>query len=146
MATDIDVNINSTYEIDVETSIDGQDITVVFQSLAQTAELNGELSVDFDYNDFTTGSLAIGTVPINKRIEMAVVVVTTVFDDGAQCTIGDAIAQGRFATISESDLATVNVYTIEIHNYEYSVATELSIYFPVGSPTTGTGTAIIYYR
>lgn len=104
----------------------------------------GRLEVDFDYSDLNSGDIVIGDIPANKRVFKTSVLVETEFDDDTKITIGDDVANGRLATVKDTELEVSTSYDIELE-IKYVAVTSLKIYKANGTPSTGSGTAIIYY-
>ena len=96
----------------------------------------------FSFTD-VPGSVVIGTVPAGMVIGETVVKIIEVFNNSTTITVGDALAQGRFQTISDNFPTYVGNYETDPH-YRYDVDTQVSIFFPSGTPTQGTGEVIIY--
>lgn len=101
------------------------------------------LLADFDWTDVAGGSVVLGTVKGRFVIAEAVVIIDYPFDGGLQITVGDAIAQGRIMTASENMPSVAARYKKDT-DLEYLDTTELLVFFPSGTPTTGSGRVIVY--
>ncbi len=103
------------------------------------------MSEIFTITDIVAGSKAVGDVSLGKTVVLAGININTAFDGGVTMTLGDASAQGRFLAASDvkSDLLGGRFLTIPCHTYD--IDTEVSIYFPTGSPTVGQGSVFLVY-
>jgi len=101
------------------------------------------LRAPIDPTSWAVGLVALGTCPAGRMVHCCVVEVLTPFDGGAQLTVGDVAAQGRLQAASGSNLWAPNLYTSFPHHL-YLVDEALYVYFPVGTPFTGTGQVTVY--
>ena len=97
----------------------------------------------FTFADHPSGSLPIGPIPAGSVVEHVMLEVDVPFDNAPTCTVGDAIAQGRFLAAADSSLAIADQYFVT-SGYAYGVATPVAIYFGGGVPTVGSGRVIVF--
>jgi len=132
---------------EIVTVVTNNDIVEVyiFDYLIQNVTSTGgvRIETDFDFNDIAAGFKLIGSIS-GKRILRVALIINTIFDGGLQITIGDSAAQARLMVIADNSPDSSNVYVTEPDEY-YSTVTNLNLYFPIGNPTVGSGTAVIYY-
>lgn len=99
--------------------------------------------VEFDETDFAAGSKTIGVAKSGMRVERVSLIIDEAFDGGAQITIGDVSAQGRFVASLGATASIISTYTT-FPDYSYASDTDVKLFFPAGTPTTGHGLAILY--
>lgn len=153
MEFNIDINAGYNIEVDInngnnlDVNINPNTINVELAKNAEITYINSDYIIkSFDYQDIESGSISIGYIPANKRVEAAVLFINTAFDGDVSLTVGDSDAQARLMTVYESEPQSVDTYSIEIHNVFYSIQTEIKMYFLTGEPTQGEGQIIIYYN
>lgn len=100
------------------------------------------LSVEFTFSDLP-GPISLGTVPATHVINKTIVEVQEAFDGGVQITVGDVVGQARLQTIVDNKPTVVNHYEVN-NSYEYDTDTEIFVFFPAGTPTTGRAKIIVY--
>lgn len=101
------------------------------------------LVVDFAWSDVISGFVPLGFCPAGGIIPEVVMSVSSAFNGGLQITVGDAVAQGRLMVVKDNDPEMVANYKNDV-DYEYTAHTELFVFFPSGTPTTGNGRVIVY--
>lgn len=109
-----------------------------FGETARTA-----LAIDFDWTNVSGGSISIGFCPKDGVIPEVVLIINSVFDGGLEITVGDIVAQGRLMVVADNKPGTAARYKNDT-DYQYSIRTELFVFFPSGTPTTGNGRVIVY--
>lgn len=97
--------------------------------------------VDFDYTNFES-TMYIGSIPADRFAAYALILVFSPFDTGA-ATIGDAIAPARLMVAVDNDLTFSETYISDAH-YLYDNIVETYVHL-TGTPTVGSGRAVIYY-
>jgi hypothetical protein len=135
-------NIINVEVVDELVNIEMNDISNITYNVTGA----GILTTTFTKTDATLhGYKLIGEIPTGKRVTQCVLNITTAFNGSTQITVGDAVAQGRLMASSNTEPAVVQKVVMGVHDVVYASKTKLYIYFPVGIPTTGAGTIIIYY-
>ena len=122
-------------------NIMGHDISL--ESLFDSIGGHEPLIADFSWTDFVAGRVSLGVCPAERVIPEVALCIFTAFDGGAQLTVGDVAAQGRLMTAAENSPDNVALYKKDV-DYEYAAETEIFIFFPAGTPTTGSGRIIAY--
>ena len=102
------------------------------------------LELPFTFEDWSLGSKKIGKALGGLRVEKTSTEVTELFNGGT-IVIGDADAHGRLAAAADIKLNQVKRFHTE-PDHKYTVDTDLYIYFETGSPSSGSGTIIIYLQ
>ena len=105
---------------------------------------HSKIEAAFSYTDFSSGSVAIGSIPANSRVVAAVAIVDDIAFDNGSLTIGDSIAQGRLMTVAENNLLIPDVSYRSEKDILYSSSTNVNIYLS-GNPSMGSGTVVIYF-
>jgi len=102
------------------------------------------LSGTFDFSDVAAGEMLIGTCLAGKYVFRVSVVIDSEFDGGTVLEIGDTEGHARLMTseVAQPGYAGTTFRTTPDHRYMDN--TDVYIYFPAGTPTTGSGRVIIY--
>jgi hypothetical protein len=105
---------------------------------------SGCLQVVVDYTMYP-GPALVGTIDAGRTVEKVTVEVLEEWDNQMQLTVGDAIGEGRFITVHDTNLTRKEVYLVE-SGYRYLVSTPINVYF-VGPlpPTSGVVRVIVYF-
>lgn len=97
----------------------------------------------FDHSDVSAGSLSLGTTGAGVVVSEVGIAVLTPFDGGTMITVGDAGGNARLIEVAHNAPGDAELYKRDA-DHEYVLPTEVKIYFPGGSPTTGTGFVVVY--
>ncbi len=100
------------------------------------------LRVDFLFSDLP-GPISIGFVKAGHLVDRTIIDIQSPFDGATQITVGDSVAQARLQAVGDNWPGRTNFYEVN-NSYEYATMTEVFVFFPAGTPTTGSGRAIIY--
>jgi len=100
------------------------------------------LVAEFTHTDFP-GPVLVGVIPATHVVRDTVVEIQSPFDGGVTITVGDAVAQGRLQTVADNRPQRIDYYNVN-NVYEYSVDTEVYVYFPSGTPTQGRARVVIF--
>lgn len=100
------------------------------------------LKVDFAFSDLP-GPISLGFVAAGHLVNKTIIDIESPFDGGTQITVGDSVAQARLQAIGDNFPEYANFYEVN-NSYEYDTTTEIFVFFPAGTPTTGNGRVIIY--
>jgi hypothetical protein len=100
------------------------------------------LVVDFTHTDFP-GPLLLGTIPAGYIVRETVVWIKSAFDGGAGITVGDMAAQARLQELADNNPDVENHYNVN-NVHEYAADTDVYVFFPAGTPTTGEARAVVY--
>ncbi len=98
--------------------------------------------VDFTHTDFP-GPLLIGMVPAGHIVRETVIDVQEEFDGGVTMTVGDMVAQARLQVTSDNRPTAVHHYNVN-NVYEYATDTDVYVFFPSGTPTTGSAKITVF--
>jgi len=99
----------------------------------------------FDFLDVFIGSKLIGNIDTQAMVQSVSLIIDTAFDGATEISVGDAAVNDRLMEVTQNIPAVINTYRNN-SDYEYTVSTPISVYFPAGAPTVGSGTIIIYYH
>jgi hypothetical protein len=129
----------------VAAALDPVDPRKVNVAISGAGTGTGNIQTTVDYSQFS-GPMLIGTVAAGRTIEKTTLEVLTAFNNGAQVSVGDGVAQGRLLTISDTALFRVGYVFLVESGYRYTVSTALYL-FPVGAtlPTVGSLRAVVYF-
>jgi len=100
------------------------------------------LVVDFTHVDLP-GPLLIGEVPAGHIVKNTVVWIREAFDGGLEITVGDLLAQARLQTTADNQAEYVDHFNVN-NVHEYETNTDVYVFFPTGTPTTGRGRVIVF--
>ena len=98
---------------------------------------------DITFSDFSTGSVTVGTVPIDSMIQNTVLLTITPFDTGT-VDVGTLLQFDELMQATDTDITISDTYTKE-SNREVTADTEI-IATLTGSPIQGSGRIIVYYH
>lgn len=118
---------------------------LVSDHVDRVVELRLALFMSITAADWIAGSKLVGALPAGSRSLLIAVDVTTPFNGGAQCTVGDAAAAARLLTIDESNLTLTETFQT-FRGVAFAALTNIRVYFASGTPTQGVGSIIIYYQ
>ena len=103
------------------------------------------LHTTFTHSNVSGGSILVGTIPINSRVSLTTLEITTSFNNSTTCTIGESGAQGRLMIVSENNASLIETYQ-SFNSHLFTTNTELYLYFPSGTPDQGEGQVTIFYQ
>jgi len=102
------------------------------------------LVADFGFADVPSGSVSLGVLPPGHIVRETVVEILDPFNGGTAITVGDAAAQARFQAVSDNSPERANHYNVNNVFEGYATETEIFVYFPAGSPTSGSGKVTVF--
>ncbi len=101
--------------------------------------------IPFDSLDVLAGSKFIGSIPGPAVVQSVALIIDTAFDGGTTITAGDATITDRLMTAIQNMPAVIDTYRNDSDSEYTATTTSLNLYF-TGTPTVGSGTAIVYFH
>jgi hypothetical protein len=87
--------------------------------------------------------VSLGQISAGYIVRETIVDIQEVFDGSVGITVGDMVAQGRLQVIADNNPTLVNRYNVN-NVEEYATDTDLYVFFPAGTPTTGRARVLVY--
>ncbi|MFZ4795970.1 MAG: hypothetical protein ACOYMA_00655 [Bacteroidia bacterium] len=103
------------------------------------------ITTTFAFTDVYNLYKNIGTIETQSMVQSVAIIIDTPFNGPTEITIGDATNNDILMNATENIPSATDTYRNN-SDYEYTVSTPINIYFPVGTPTVGSGTVIVYYH